>query len=532
MKQQLHQLSDDLDHKLGLPPYFYTREGVKVDITEDNLVLPIFYRHSKIDFTRIENEKLKAAIILCIIEQATRVSSHSGCAYWSDLSATIVSRQTHFSLIAGIPIQLFEERLVVLMEYIISHARKKNKLWALYRPIRWYIWCAENYPELGFSIDYAQELEALEIPGNPKGEAVRQEDQNHGPLHRTFELQPILNALKQDKSLIYEHLQQKAAVALSIAFGRNPANLTFLKETDLVNLAPETVTPCYVLKMPRIKKRQLTPRDDMVDEYLEPQIAEHLLALIDASREKQLVLEIMGHPVEITKPLFINFNKNRYAIESKRWDEAFNMMSIGIANLIKAFVKRHKIISPFTGELLHVTPRRLRYSLATGLVAEGISKRELARILDHTDTQNVNVYFDMAGNIVGHLDKAMAKGFSKYLDFFKGNLISSDEEAINGERNDKHLIFLNEQDSSEIIDVGVCGEITVCHLDPPYSCYVCPKFQPYRNADHENVLECLLASREERLEKYENSRLGIQLDEVIMAVAQVVKFCEEGTSND
>lgn len=134
------------------------------------------------------------------------------------------------------------------------------------------------------------------------------------------------------------------------------------------------------------------------------------------------------------------------------------------------------------------------------MVAEGISKRELARILDHTDTQNVNVYFDMAGNIVGHLDKAMAKGFSKYLDFFKGNLISSDEEAINGERNDKHLIFLDEQDSSEIIDVGVCGEITVCHLDPPYSCYVCPKFQPYRNADHENVLECLLASREERLE--------------------------------
>lgn len=126
MKQQLHQLPHDLDHKLGLPPYFYTREGVKVDITEDNFVLPLFYRHSKLDFTRIENEKLKEAIILCIIEQATRVSSHSGCAYWSDISATIVSRQTHFSLIAGVPIQQFEERLVVLMEYIISHARKKK----------------------------------------------------------------------------------------------------------------------------------------------------------------------------------------------------------------------------------------------------------------------------------------------------------------------------------------------------------------------------------------------------------------------
>ena len=58
--------------------------------------------------------------------------------------------------------------------------------------------------------------------------------------------------------------------------------------------------------------------------------------------------------------------------------------------------------------------------------------------------------------------------------------------------------------------------------------YLCPKFQPYRHADHEHVLECLLAGREERLKKYENARLGIQLDEVIAAVAQVAKLCKEG----
>ncbi|MGR6440065.1 hypothetical protein ACU42Y_20950 [Proteus mirabilis] len=41
-------------------------------------------------------------------------------------------------------------------------------------------------------------------------------------------------------------------------------------------------------------------------------------------------------------------------------------------------------------------------------------------------------------------------------------------------------------------------------------------------------MECLLAGREERLKKYENARLGIQLDEVIAAVAQVSKLCEKG----
>lgn len=514
-----------------LPFQFFTREGIRVEINGDRWVLPVSYRHSRLDFSRIENANLKVAVKKCIVDQASRVSSHAGCVYWSDISAAIISRQNKFSLLNGISVDEFEDRLIRLMEEAISEARGKHRLWALYRPIQWYIWCAENYPEVGYSVMYAQELESLEIPGNPKGEAVRQEDPDRGPLHRSLELQLIINALRKDESRIYAHLQQKAAVALSIAFGRNPANLTFLKETDLVDMTPDTDMLCYVLKMPRIKKRQIAPRDDVVDEYLEPGIAEHVLALVDASRHKQLYVDVDGSVIKVAKPLFINSTKNSYAIESKRWDDAYNMMSTGIAGLIKSFIKRHNIISPITGELMHVTPRRLRYTLATGLAAEGISKRELARILDHTDTQHVNVYFEMAGKIVEHLDKAAAKDFSKYLNFFKGKLIDSDGEAVNGERDDKHLMFVDEQNPTDQADIGVCGESSVCHLDPPYSCYLCPKFQPYRFADHEHVLECLLAGREERLKKYENARLGIQLDEVIAAVAQVVQLCKKGERN-
>ncbi|MCV6038216.1 site-specific integrase, partial [Escherichia coli] len=55
----------------------------------------------------------------------------------------------------------FQERLIAVMEEAISQARNKHRLWALYRPIQWYIWCSENYSELGFSIAYAQELDSL-----------------------------------------------------------------------------------------------------------------------------------------------------------------------------------------------------------------------------------------------------------------------------------------------------------------------------------------------------------------------------------
>ena len=63
------------------------------------------------------------------------------------------------------------------------------------------------------------------IPGNPKGEAVRMEDPDSGPLHRSLELPLLIKAMREDKSQVLEHIQQKAAVALSIALGRNPANL-------------------------------------------------------------------------------------------------------------------------------------------------------------------------------------------------------------------------------------------------------------------------------------------------------------------
>src|SRR5690606_15860699 len=162
------------------------------------------------------------------------------------------------------------------------------------------------------------------------------------------------------------------------------------------------------------------------------------------SKDMRLTIELDGELIEIQKPLFINHIKNDYAIKSKIWTDAFNMKSFDITNLIKGFIKRHNLISPLTGELMHVTTRRFRYTLATGLASEGISKRELARILDHTDTQHVQVYFEMAGKIVEHLDKAAAKGFSNYLNFFKGKLIDAPEEAINGDKEDKYLIFVNE----------------------------------------------------------------------------------------
>ena len=501
-----------------------TREGKEVDISGDTWRLPYSARdNSTLNFTKITNSEIREAFKDHVADRLKRISTHAGYAAYQDVWREVLR---HW----GSPVSQVdtESHLIGLFETAINRARSRKRLWAMYRPIQWYIWSADNKPEFGFSEIYAQELEALELPGNPKGEAVRMEDPESGPLHKSLELPLLINALKSDEGRSLEYLQQRVVVALSIAFGRNPANLTFLRESDFEWLVLGGEDPCYIIRMPRIKKRFVNPRDDLLDEYLDPHFGAMIEQLIEVSKLVPLSFAERAFVNPEERPLLINRNGNKAAILSKDIDNVFNLTSSDIARLLSAFVKRHNIISPLTGELMRVTPRRLRYTLATGLAAEGISKRELARILDHTDTQHVNVYFEMAGKIVEHLDKATAKGFSKYLNFFKGRLIDSDEDAVNGERDDKHLTFVDDQNPADQADIGVCGESSVCHLDPPYSCYLCPKFQPYRHADHEHVLECLLAGREERLKKYENARLGIQLDEVIAAVAQVAKLCEEG----
>lgn len=476
--------------------------------------------------------KLRWATKRFVQEKIEVTSTHAGLAYFNDVHRELFSNQSEFISNENSNDEFLKYEGIKLFESALSKARNGHRLWAMFRTIEWYVWCAENYPETGFCSEYAMELSSISVPGNPKGEAVRSLDPEVGPLSSSLEMPLIIKALKEDSSKKFEHLQERAAVALSVAFGRNPANLTYLREHDLENLTPNDEKPTWVIRVPRIKKRLLNPREDLMNEFLDSFLANIVNDLIEANKNVPTEVEIDGKYYQIDKPIFINKNGNKAAILSGLYDSAFNMTSERISRLLQNFVNRHDIISPLTGEQLKVSARRFRYTVGTELADQGVSKKELARILDHSDTQHVLVYFELASAIVKHLDKASAKGFSQMLNFFRGNIVNSPDEAVNGEREDKHLFFIDESLQSKAVDIGVCGKDKICHLDPPYTCYLCEKFQPYRDANHEHVLDCLLNGRSERLEKYENSRLGIQLDDVIYAVAQVVVMCGKEKVDD
>lgn len=92
------------------------------------------------------------------------------------------------------------------------------------------------------------------------------------------------NALHSTICADLTEYQQRAALALFIAHGRNPANLSWLRESDLINVAPGLNEPCWVIRYPRIKKQLLNPRDDFVEVQLPNEFAPYIQELIAANR--------------------------------------------------------------------------------------------------------------------------------------------------------------------------------------------------------------------------------------------------------
>jgi hypothetical protein len=106
-------------------------------------------------------------------------------------------------------------------------------------------------------------------------------------------------------------------------------------------------------------------------------------------------------------PLFRRPRPRRTRIGGPIHEYALGLLSEEFTGLVQSAALRVGVISPRTGAPLHVTCRRLRYTFATRLVREGASQRQVAELLDHSDLQNVQCYFDLKSDIVESLDDAI-----------------------------------------------------------------------------------------------------------------------------
>ena len=146
----------------------------------------------------------------------------------------------------------------------------------------------------------------------------------------------------------------------------------------------------------------------------------------------------------------------------------------------------------------------------------------LAELLDHTDLQHVLVYY--AGtSMTKRLDEALAVSVGPLVGRFMGRVVSSGADAAGSGGSVKATPM------GRIKDIGTCGSTALCALYPPFSCYLCPLFQPWRNAPHREVLEDVIRQRDDRIEAVGRSddRIAKQYDELILAIGEVVALCEK-----
>jgi len=186
---------------------------------------------------------------------------------------------------------------------------------------------------------------------------------------------------------------------------------------------------------------------------------------------------------------------------------------------------RNTARSERTGEFINFTSRRFRYTKGTNLAKRGITGVVLAMALDHSDTQNIDVYTANTEEMAERIDEIMSPVLAPLAQAFAGKLIASERDALRA--NDPHSRVRNEKSNI----VGNCGTHAFC-ASGFRACYTCLNFQAWRDAPHEEVLEELLVERK-RQEDWGVSPNVIQsTDLLVLAVQQVILMCNQAKSVD
>ncbi len=107
----------------SVPTEIITREGHIVKTSTDTWQLPIVTESAVIHFEKIKSPLLRKSLQLCISYQIERTSSISGLKYWSDFSRLVLTNETKFNIAGTDSIEEFKERLISLMEILISKAK-------------------------------------------------------------------------------------------------------------------------------------------------------------------------------------------------------------------------------------------------------------------------------------------------------------------------------------------------------------------------------------------------------------------------
>jgi hypothetical protein len=194
-----------------------------------------------------------------------------------------------------------------------------------------------------------------------------------------------------------------------------------------------------------------------------------------------------------------------------------------LGNKLSNVITSLNVISPRTGEALHITPRRFRYTIGTRAAAEGANEFEIAELLDQDTSATGRLYVKASSQMLERIDRAIAELLAPFAQAFAGVLVDQEVDARRGQDPTSRIIDPSLSDGP----VGTCGTFGFCSLSAPIACYTCIHFQPWLDGPHEQMLDDLLAKRQGLIDRNGDLRIASINDRTILAVTRVVQLCRE-----
>lgn len=336
------------------------------------------------------------------------------------------------------------------------------------------------------------------------------------------ELETLRFHLKPPKRETIQDNFARLFLRLSLTTLRRPSQLTSIRSDGLRRITTSVGTTVDI-RVPTAKGQAgreppwLPIPTDLADD-------------IDEYRDRSAIARASAAS-EVLLPIALNIDMVR-----SEYDES--VLSVVAPNghqatvAVQQWVRKKKIISPRTGELLHINLRRVRHTGATHLAMQGYPLDLIQDILEHDSPESTRHYVDAVGAeylpAFESADRNLGGRFSMLRDVWFNGKVVDRSEAPN-----RPIII---PDAQAPAVVGACGKGGACSVHPLFSCYSCEHFLAFRDANHQRVLDFVEAEylRWRAVEASASRSKAIKdFDRVAAGVRDVINLIDhEGANGD
>ena len=468
-------------------------------------------RAFKIDWSDLRHHCMENKIAPVLLDSFRRVMHElvqevSG-SYAKRVFEMVVSMLKHCE--DEVSIESFEHWRATVMERNISSDYKNECLGTCRAGL--IAWSDGKYP--GLAKGLLDHINGINLGYTKSGRAVRELCPVRGPLTQAEEA-ALIRWLHEAYADQVVTMQAYAILLLLVEFGCRPVEIAALRAGDVIDAE---ANQAWRLAIPNAKGGRNYRASFRVLEL--PADLYALLKGVIANNQAN-VAEAWGQAIspELSKklPLFAGRKLisagSRQAFEH-RISNVPSGYDIFTWNYVKTSLQRCPVRTDrLNGDLLPLSLYRFRRTVATRLAEAGANDELIAAVLGHGSLTTVQVYTAHTYADQEACDAIMIEAWKPVIDRVADRLL---ESPIPGQA----TIHVTRDDG-----VGNCSQLCGAGI---LTCYLCPKFRPFVDAQHDKALAQVESVRQSRIDRGMRGQEVDSLDQSIGAIKATIQVCHD-----